>query len=347
MSKKRPDRPFIERYRGKWCVVFWENGIRKRCSTGTKEEQVARQALADFEQAYQGAGSAETLKGALTLYLASRKNKVQAYSRLEEACLRLDEKIGYLRLSQINQKIWDDYAATRVKKPNARAKKQNHEQVHVAPGTLRREYNVLRAALNLAVRKDLLTKMPEIEPPQDRAVRDKYVTKQEARKLLDACDTLHLRTFIALAMFTGARKGSILALTWDRVLWEANRIDFQEPDRPLTAKKRSIVPIIPGLRRELEEAYKCRTCEYVVEYNGRPVPYGVRHSFRKLCIRAGLSWQPTAHHFKHSVASWFAMGGVPIDQASDWLATDPRTLRRVYRKFDPSYLESAGAALEL
>jgi hypothetical protein len=41
------------------------------------------------------------------------------------------------------------------------------------------------------------------------------------------------------------------------------------------------------------------------------------------------------------------MDKVPIDRAADWLATDPATLRRVYRKFDPTYLRSVGAALDL
>lgn len=67
----------------------------------------------------------------------------------------------------------------------------------------------------------------------------------------------------------------------------------------------------------------------------------------KVCERAGLTWKPTPHHIKHSVASWFAMDRVPIDQAADWLATDPLTLRRVYRKFDPNYLRSIADAFDL
>ncbi|WP_281279638.1 hypothetical protein [Swingsia samuiensis] len=41
------------------------------------------------------------------------------------------------------------------------------------------------------------------------------------------------------------------------------------------------------------------------------------------------------------------MDRVPIDQAADWLATDPVTLRRVYRKFDPSYLRSIADDFDL
>jgi integrase len=156
-----------------------------------------------------------------------------------------------------------------------------------------------------------------------------------------------VKVFVALALFTGARKGSILSLTWDRVNLQTGMVDFQEPGRALTKKRRAIVPIVATLRVVLEEAKRMARSDYVVEYNGQPVPNGLRWSFHRLCQRAGLSWTPTPHHIKHSVASWFAMDKVPIDQAADWLATDPTTLRRVYRKFDPAYLRSVGGALDL
>ena len=41
------------------------------------------------------------------------------------------------------------------------------------------------------------------------------------------------------------------------------------------------------------------------------------------------------------------MEKVPIAQAADWLATDEKTLRKTYRKFDPAYLREVGHALEL
>jgi len=70
------------------------------------------------------------------------------------------------------------------------------------------------------------------------------MTKVEARKLLDACETPHGRVSPALAFTTGARKGSILSLTWDRVNFQTGMIDFHEPGRRLTRKRRSIVPIV-------------------------------------------------------------------------------------------------------
>ncbi|MBS0959820.1 site-specific integrase [Acetobacter thailandicus] len=264
-----------------------------------------------------------------------------------EASLRLSENIGHLRVDQVNQDQWDAYAKGRFKKRNPRSHPdKEHKLVLVSDGTLRREFNVLRAALRQAWKDGKLARPPTIEAPRDSAPRDKYLTKEEAKRLLAACETPHVKTFTALAMFTGARKGSILALTWDRVNFATGMIDFQEPGRKLTSKRRSIVPMSRTLREVLETAFRMRDGEYVVHFNGKPVPFGLRWSFKRLCQRAGLTWVPTPHILKHSIASWFAMDRVPIDQAADWLATDPVTLRRVYRKFDPEYLKGIAGTLD-
>jgi len=335
LPRPRNDKPHLELRRGKWCIVWWEEGQRKRLSTGTEDEKSARQALADFEGELEKAPLKMTFADCLKRYVDSRRGKVSALKRLEEAVIPLHEDLGHLRIDQINQREWDRYAATRFKKKGGKMTADL-----VSPGTLRREFNVLRASLRRAWKDEFLVRPPEIEPPRDSAPRDRFLTKDEARKLLDACETPHVRTFMAIAIYTGARKGSILALTWDRVHWQTGLIDFQEPGRPLTGKRRAIVPMTKALREEMEEAFKLSNGDYVVHWHGKPIPTGLRWSFNKACERAGLTWRPTPHHLKHSVASWFAMDKVPIDQAADWLATDPDTLRRVYRKFDPSYLRS-------
>ncbi len=348
MPRERPNRPFLELYRRAYYVVWWEGGKRRRTSTGYADERRARQALADFEEAMHKRPSRQSFAEALDAYIKSRMGKVEAMKRLIECTVPLKEKMGHLRVDQVGQRQWNEYAATRVRKPNPRRKTlEGYEPQPVSPGTLRREFNVMRAALRQSWKDGNLTKPPVLEVPRDSAPRDRFLTKQEARRLLDACETPHVRVFLALAMFTGARKGSILALTWDRVHFDSGRVDFQEPGRSLTVKRRAVVPMAPTLRKELEEASRLRTCDYVVEWNSKRITYGLRWSFKRLCERAGLTWMPTPHHFKHSVASWMAMNKVPIDQAADWLATDPKTLWNVYRKFDPSYLEEVTSTFDL
>lgn len=343
MPRKRNDRPHLEQYRGKWAVVWWEQGKRQRRSTGCTDEKTARQFLSDFESELEKRPIRLGMDEAFVRYVDSRRDKVSALSRLIEAAQALSRDLGHLRVDQIDQRAWDQYAAGRTK----HKKNGGDTGEPVSAGTLRREFNVLRAALRRAWKDGFLVRPPEIEPPRDSAPRDRFLTKEEAKRLLDACTTPHVRTFVAIAVYTGARRGSILALTWDRVNWQTGMIDFQEPDKPLTGKRRSIVPMTKALRAEMEKAKELAVGDYVVHWHGKPVPNGLRWSFAKACERAGLTWKPTPHHIKHSVASWFAMDRVPIDQASDWLATDPVTLRRVYRKFDPTYLRSIADDFEL
>jgi integrase len=347
MPRPRPERPQLKRHDGKWVIHWWDRGERRRLSTGATDENGARQALIDFEAQLVARPSNLELGDALDRYILSRTGKVEALGRLKDAAGALRMGLGHLRLNQINQAQWDRYAQQRVTRPGRRQTEETHKPRPVSTGTLRREFNVLRATLRQAWKDNLLDKPPVLEAPADSAPRDRYLTKAEAKRLLEACITPHVRTFLALALYTGARKGSILALTWDRVDFVNNMVDFQEPGRRITAKRRPNVPINPQLRVELENARAIAQTPYVVEFNGKPVPFGLRWSWQRLCERAGLTWLPTPHHMKHSVASWFAMEGVPIDQAADWLATDPKTLRKTYRKFDPTYLRPVIRALDL
>lgn len=270
-----------------------------------------------------------------------------AMDRLKDASGALKESLGHFRIDQITQARWDAYAKNRKTRPRGKNDPAKHKPEPVSPGTLRREFNVLRAALRRAWKDGLLKLPPVLEPPADSAPRDQYLTKEEARKLVAACVTPHVKVFLSLAIYTGARKASILSLTWDRVNFDLGTVDFQEPRRPITKKRRAIVPMNSQLRAILEEANKVKTCDFVVEYGGGSVLKGLRWSFKRLCKRAGLSWEPKPHHLKHSAVSWLAMAHVPIDQAADLVATDASTLRRVYRKFDPTYLRGVAAALEL
>ncbi|GAN82043.1 tyrosine-type recombinase/integrase [Acidocella aminolytica] len=347
MPRPRTEKPRLEWRRGSWSIQFWVGGTRRRIATGTADEQSAKQFLADFEAKQDRAPRQLTVTQALDRYETAREDKVEAVGRLKEAARAIRRDLGHLRVDQLNQAQWDKYAAGRMTRPHRKVDPTKHVPRKVSTGTLRREFNVLRAAMRLAWKDGFLALPPNLTPPSDSSPRDRYLTKDEARALIAACITPHVKVFLSLAIFTGARKGSILALTWDRVNFVTGMIDFQEPGRRVTAKRRAVVPMNNSLRIVLEEAYKVRQSDYVVEFNGKPVPNGLRWSFARLCQRAGLTWRPTPHHLKHSVISWLAMDRIPIDQAADLVATDPVTLRRTYKKFDPAYLRSVTAALEL
>jgi len=182
-------------------------------------------------------------------------------------------------------------------------------------------------------------------PTNIRASRPVF-EQRPSTHIVRGASSPHVQLFIAIALGTGARSRSILDLTWDRIDFEQGRIDFQEPGRPVTKKRRGIVPMNVQIRTLLTEARLAAQTGHVIEWNGRPIKAGIRWPFAKAVKCANLAEDVTPHVLKHSAASWLAMEVIPLSQAADMLATDEITLRRVYRKFDPDYLASAASALE-
>ena len=80
---------------------------------------------------------------------------------------------------------------------------------------------------------------------------------------------LKKKLFIILALYTGARRGAILDLTWDRVSEECDLIDYARPGRPTSKKRRVKVPVPARAKTALLEAKAMAKTEYVIEYNGR------------------------------------------------------------------------------
>lgn len=318
-------RPTLKRRSGRdvWHIYRRADGRAQWISTGTGDESEARRILADFEADLNRAGPVVTVADALDAYLADREGKVMALKRLHEAAKPLRDELGDLRLDQIN--------ATRIRR--------YREDRGVAPGTLQREENTLKAALNLAGHK------VQWAPPKGQRTRERFLTREEGQLLIASAVEPHVRLFILLALTTGARKGAILDLTWDRVSFDPPRVDYNVPGRAITVKRRGIVPFGPQVAEALETARQLAVTDSVIEYAGKRVTV-LQGGFRAAVGRAKLGSDVTPHVLKHTCVSWLASAGIPLEQARDLTATDERTLIRVYRKFDPNYLQDAVNVLD-
>jgi integrase len=109
----------------------------------------------------------------------------------------------------------------------------------VAPGTILTELSALRAATRWGADKGkLLGAAPVLELLARPEGRDRWLTRADADKLVAACKHRHVRLFVLIALHTAARRGAILALTWDRVDLANRLIDFREPGRARTKKRK-------------------------------------------------------------------------------------------------------------
>lgn len=66
------------------------------------------------------------------------------------------------------------------------------------------------------VEDSVLKKVRRVKMLEENNRRLRYLTKDECRTLVDACDE-HLKPIVIMALYTGMRKGEILNLKWDNV----------------------------------------------------------------------------------------------------------------------------------
>lgn len=278
---------------------------------------------------------AEILDG----YLAARLGKVAAHDRLGYGARPVRRLVGNLEPHMLSRGL---YVGMRAKEG-------------VSDGTIRREIAVLRAALNWACREEppWIDRAPYLDAPPAPPPRERWLTKAEVGRLVQACGAPHLRLFVMLAYHTAARAGAILDLTWDRVDLDARRIYYNRPGRRLNNKRRATVPInntllaaLHGAKttavRELDRAGK-ETPPHVVQYRGGPL-LSVKKSFAEACARAGIE-DCSPHTLRHTSATHMVMAGVPLAEIARMLGDTEQTIERVYGKHSPDYLRRAADAL--
>ncbi|PCI11342.1 hypothetical protein COB72_01140 [bacterium] len=215
----------------------------------------------------------------------------------------------------------------------------------LSSGTINKDMEVMRAALNHAKREGYISEVPAIRMLPKPPPRDRYLEAHEVRNLLAVCEEPHLRMFVLLAIHTLQRPGAIFDLQIGQVDLARRRIDFNPPGRVQTSKRRPVVPITKTLRPELERAINDSLSGHLVEYLGQPVK-SVRRSFEGACKRAGLA-DVSPYVLRHTGATLLAANGVPIWQISGMLGHSISKTTEIYAKHSPDFLSQAADQLDV
>jgi integrase len=217
----------------------------------------------------------------------------------------------------------------------------------VSDGTIRRELAILKTALKQAVDHRIVRadQLPVIKLPPAGEPRDRYLDLDEIGRMLAAARAIsveegggrcsRIERFLWMAVYTGARRDAIIGLEWDRVDWDRQIIDFRDPGREVTKKRRVQVPISKQLRPILEQAYRERRGGYVLD-NTCPL----RSVFDRVCQRAGLE-DVSFHVLRHTWASQASMRGVSLTDISRVLGNTLAVCEKHYAKYQPEYLTGA------
>lgn len=332
-----PEEYRITRLRGQWALSVWNNGKRtRRVTLGTADRKEAER-QADRLKAEWSKPEHITVAYLWQHYRDENSEKRAAGNMLYSGKSILPE-FGHLLPDEVNREACERYAKKRLKT------KRHGKAIQI--GTVWTELNHLQMALNWATKHRVIPYPVYVTRPPKPAPRDRRLTPEESKRLLSASPMLHIQTAIALMLYTGARSGAVMDLTWDRVNFDRGMIEYAIPNETGRRKGRAVVPMNADLVQRLRKAKQAAVSDYVVEWAGRKVKT-LKRGFARAVELAGLE-DVSPHVLRHTAASRMAAAGVPMTRIAAVLGhSDSRTTERVYARLAPGFLQDAVDTLDL
>lgn len=213
-----------------------------------------------------------------------------------------------------------------------------------APSTVRYELLQISTAISWGREEGHTTAKPKMWLPATPESKPKNLTHAQFDRFFAAVHAEHARLYVMLGVWTMARPSAILDLTWDRVDFMRRQIDFRPPGKAQTSKRRTIVFIADDLLPWLQEAYKARTSEYVIERGGEKVK-SVKKAFQAASKRSNV--HATPYTLRHTGAVWAAEGGISMAELAQFMGhDDDRTTQKHYARFSPDHLRNVTEAMK-
>jgi len=320
-----PDYSLIQlRSSPNWYIQWFEAGHSRRASTRTRNRAEAEAILAAFRlvQAEQPIADL-TVIGALDWYWATHGKGLMRPAQVDLALRYLKPFFGATPVSALTIEKQELYVTHR-------------RQQGAGDESIRRDLSVLSAALRRAVKYKKLDRAPAMLTLQPAPPRERWLTRQEVARLLwqmRGRRHRHVLLFTRLALYTGARTGAILDLTWDRVNFDTGLIDFRKPGRRVTRKRRGVKPMTRKIRRMLLHAKKHARGAHVISWAGERID-----RVAKACIahaeKAGIKgFSP--HVLRHTFASWAVQNRVSIYTVGKALDQSVASTTERYAKLAP------------
>lgn len=291
-----------------WYIKYYD-GRSKRVSTGCRigaQDHEANTALAAFtlERERPTARGPDQLMTAQVLrdYWDEHAQFVVDKKR-EEACReRLLPSLGPKFASNLTPAIISQY----VRECESRGESN---------GTIRRDLEHLRAALNHEVKEQRLIYCPKIQLPSRPKARERILSIEEIGKMLNSNVSDHIRNTITLMLNTGQRPGVVSELTWFQVDFKERIINFSIPGKKQTNKRVRSVRMNAVVYELLKGLHKQRTTEFVIEQIFRNKsgdvtktrPAGnIKKGIKSLFLKVGITEKGSGRYtLRHTFANLF------------------------------------------
>jgi integrase len=210
--------------------------------------------------------------------------------------------------------------------------------------TLRRRCGRARQFFTAAIKAKLIEENPfDGMPVSVGGSKDKtrFITEAESQKILKACPDLQWRLIFSLCRYGGVRCPSeILALTWENILWDSQRIIVTAPKtKRYAGHETRVIPMFPELAGVLNEAYEMAfdrledksavvSGPVVTRYSS--ASQNLRTTFDKIIKRAGLVPWPKPFQNLRATRETELMESYPSHVVVAWIGHSETVARKHY-----------------
>ena len=320
----------IGRLNGGFVVTWWVDGKRRRYRLAAQSRTEAEGEAADRIRTERAKSAGSTIAELWELYRIEKKGRRIA-DAMKFEWRKMAPFFGNLRPDQVTIDLCRAYAEAR-------------RAVGKQDGTIWTELGHLRTVFLWAEKRRLIAFAVPVERPAKPAPKDRWLTRAEAQRLIEAAREHHIKLAILLMLSTAGRIGAILELTWDRVDFEAGKINLRTTEVG-PRKGRAVVPINDGLRAALTVAKAAAVTDSVIEWAGKPVA-SIKTGFSRAVRDAGLA-DVSPHVLRHTAAVHMADAGRPLERISQYLGHSNTSItQRVYARYAPDHLREEAAILD-
>ncbi len=156
--------------------------------------------------------------------------------------------LGHLKLKDIRPSHIQQYIKQLTELPKKTRGQLQENGETIAASTVRRYLTVLQSIFKQAVKQGLLNENPanveHLTLPKAQVPKIDIFTKQEAAQMLAALEKedLQFQTLIQLAIFTGARRGELIALKFSDIDFEQRKITIERSAYKITGQPLATKP---------------------------------------------------------------------------------------------------------
>ena len=300
-----------------------------------------------------------TFKGLAAEYLTycqNQRNHTNKTYMIDNLIL----EFGNLPLKNFTTQLLEKYQTRMLTTNRPALKGTDTPREPIAQATANRRLATIKAMFTKALDWNMVNEatckqIHKVKLFKENVTRDKFLSAEEIKALLDACDSkvisitgktiqqkqAHLKPIIILALNTGCRKDEILSLKWENVDMKhgfINMVQTKNGERRQIPINDTLREMLKGLTRRLHVPYVFHVYDEEKKTGNR---FGsIKRSFVTACKKAGIH-DFVFHSLRHTFASHLVMGGVDLTTVSRLLGHKSLTMTLRYSHLAPNHLTSA------